>query len=69
MSTSLDTVQETHRIVPTSNGYRVERREYRTSEYEQGGTVVRNQQWYYEIYTRWGQIETSPAASRVDINT
>ena len=69
MSVSLDTVQEVHRIVPTADGYRVERKEYRISEYEQGGTVIRNQQWYYEVYTRWGQIETPPAAPTVNINT
>lgn len=69
MSVSLDTVQEVHRIVPTADGYRVERKEYRTSEYEQGGTVIRNQQWSYEIYNRYGQVESGPASSTVNINT
>jgi hypothetical protein len=69
MSTTIDTVQEVHRIVPTPDGYRVERREYRTSEYEQGGTVVRTQQWTYEIYNRYGQLESGPAAPSVNINT
>lgn len=69
MSVSTDTVQEVHRIVPTADGYRVERREYRTSEYEHGSTVVRNQQWSYEIYNRYGQVESGPAAHNVNINT
>lgn len=68
MSAAIETVQQTHRIVPTSDGYRVERREYRQSEYEQGGTVVRTQQWYYEVYNRWGQLETPPVHN-VNINT
>lgn len=69
MSTTLDTVHATYRVVPTANGYRVERREYSMTEYEQGNNVIRTQQYYYEIYNRWGQIELGPASSTVNINT
>ncbi len=69
MSNTLDSVQATYRVIATPDGYRVERREYRTSEYEQGNSVTRTQQYHYEVYNRWGQIETPPAASAVDINT
>lgn len=68
MSTSIDTVQQTHRIVPTSDGYKVERREFRQSHHENGNSVTRTQQWVYEVYNRWGQIETPPTHS-VNINT
>lgn len=69
MSNTLDTVQEVYRIVPTPDGYRVERKEYRSSEYEQGSTVTRTQQWTYEIYNRYGQVESGPNVSSVNINT
>jgi hypothetical protein len=69
MNVSADTVHEVTRIVPTPDGYRVERKEYRSSEYEQGNSVTRIQGWTYEIYNRYGQIESGPASRHVDINT
>lgn len=69
MNTSADTVTEVHRIVPTPDGYRVERREYSQSTHEQGNSVTRTQQWTYEIYNRYGQLESGPSAPTVNINT
>ena len=71
MSVDLDTnvVREIHRVIPTADGFRVERRQYSTSSFEQGVSVTTSQQWYYEVYNKNGQIETSNPPGSVNINT
>jgi len=70
MSADLDTsvIREIHRVIPTADGFRVERRQYSTSSFEQGVSVTTSQQWHYEVYNRNGHLETAHPPPTVNIN-